>query len=56
MSEIASKLLLAGISNMSAACVTNPIDVVKVRMQLEGQYAKEHVPLSSRKYNGFLRG
>ena len=24
-----TKILLAGVSNMSAACITNPIDVIK---------------------------
>ena len=30
----AESLCLAGVSNVSSACVTNPIDVVKIRMQM----------------------
>ena len=36
-SETALKVALAGISNMSAACVTNPADLVKVRQQLRSR-------------------
>jgi hypothetical protein len=32
---ITTKIILAGCSNMSAACITNPVDVLKVRMQLD---------------------
>ncbi|KAJ8302296.1 hypothetical protein KUTeg_021283, partial [Tegillarca granosa] len=52
------RFALAGTSNMTAASVTNPIDVIKVRMQLENELAKqkgiEH--LRSRYYDGFVKG
>lgn len=32
----ALRFFLAGISNMTAAAITNPVNVVKVRMQLDG--------------------
>jgi hypothetical protein len=31
------QVALAGVSNASAACVTNPVDVVKVRLQMDGE-------------------
>ncbi|KAM0792673.1 hypothetical protein ACM66B_002453 [Microbotryomycetes sp. NB124-2] len=33
--DVLQKILLAGVSNQVAACVTNPMDLVKVRQQLE---------------------
>lgn len=33
------RLLLAGVSNSCGASVTNPIDVIKVRLQLQGELA-----------------
>eukprot|EP01083_Nonionella_stella_P014691 41230_1 len=54
------RFVLAGISNMSAAAVTNPIDVIKVRMQLEGELVKERSTSVSlykdRYYRGWIRG
>lgn len=35
--SIGTQVLLAGLSNAAGAFVTNPIDVVKVRLQMEGQ-------------------
>ena len=51
------KMSLAGGSSMLAACVTNPIDVVKVRMQLEGELKSQKVMLSQgRSYSNFFSG
>ncbi|OQR81608.1 solute carrier family 25, member 30-like [Thraustotheca clavata] len=51
---IGTKILLAGIANASAAAITNPIDVLKVRMQLEGELASTRdMP---RRYPSFLGG
>ena len=46
---------LASTSSMTASFITNPIDVIKVRMQLEGEL-KPHIPLYQRYYKGFIRG
>lgn len=35
---------LAGSSNMCAAAITNPVNVVKVRMQLDGALSGTQVP------------
>eukprot|EP00470_Lotharella_oceanica_P000962 CAMPEP_0170170152 /NCGR_PEP_ID=MMETSP0040_2-20121228/3117_1 /TAXON_ID=641309 /ORGANISM="Lotharella oceanica, Strain CCMP622" /LENGTH=236 /DNA_ID=CAMNT_0010409355 /DNA_START=84 /DNA_END=794 /DNA_ORIENTATION=+ len=49
--EIATmKMALAGAANMSAAAITNPIDVIKVRMQLEGELSSA----KGRRFPGFL--
>lgn len=40
MADALTQFMLAGVSNMLAASVTNPIDVVKVRMQMDGEGAK----------------
>lgn len=57
------KFLFGGISCMTAACVTNPIDVIKVRLQLQGiDKNTKSTGISSQlygndvKYKGFLRG
>lgn len=53
------KFAYGGLSCQLAACVTNPIDVIKVRLQLQGELQKraasggEPAPL---KYKGFVRG
>ena len=39
MSHSSLQFVLGGTSSMMAVCITNPIDVVKVRMQLEGELA-----------------
>ncbi|KAI6660163.1 Mitochondrial substrate carrier family protein ucpB-like [Oopsacas minuta] len=49
------RFALASTSSMTASFITNPIDVTKVRMQLEGEL-KSHTPLYNRYYKGFLRG
>nr|XP_011455448.3 mitochondrial substrate carrier family protein ucpB [Crassostrea gigas] len=52
------RFLLAGISNMCGASVTNPIDVIKIRMQLENELIV-HEGLSAiknRYYDGFVKG
>ncbi|KAF0685266.1 Aste57867_22810 [Aphanomyces stellatus] len=45
------KLGLAGCANASAAFITNPIDVLKIRMQLEGE-----CHIQPRRYAGFIQG
>lgn len=51
------KFLFGGIACMSAACVTNPIDVIKTRLQLQGELSKKgHLQPSELKYKGFSRG
>lgn len=52
------RFLLAGISNMCGTSVTNPIDVIKIRMQLENELVV-HEGLSAiknRYYDGFVKG
>ena len=46
---------LASTSSMTASFITNPVDVIKVRMQLEGEL-KFNTPLHKRYYKGFVRG
>lgn len=41
---------LAGVSNAVAACVTNPMDVVKVRMQMDGEGISAAKHSASRRY------
>ncbi|XP_060069210.1 mitochondrial substrate carrier family protein ucpB-like [Ylistrum balloti] len=52
------RFTLAGISNMSAATITNPVDVIKIRMQLENELATQKgiQVLKNRYYDGFLKG
>jgi len=49
------KFVFGGISCMSAACVTNPIDVIKTRLQLQGELTKKGM-VTEVKYKGFVRG
>ena len=49
------RIALASTSSMFASSITNPVDVIKVRMQLEGEL-KSHTPLYKRYYNGFIMG
>ena len=49
--SVALNVALAGSSNMAAAFFTNPIDVIKVRMQLQDQ-----LKLSRPRSGGFLTG
>eukprot|EP00897_Mesotaenium_endlicherianum_P002213 jgi/Mesen1/2019/ME000148S01121 len=44
--------VLAGVSNMCAAAITNPVNVVKVRMQLDGALSSAKV----QQYHGLGRG
>ncbi|KAF6034843.1 hypothetical protein EB796_006849 [Bugula neritina] len=46
--------MLAGTSNMTGATVTNPVDVIKTRLQLDNEL-RCHTS-AQRKYQGFLRG
>ncbi|XP_033746008.1 mitochondrial substrate carrier family protein ucpB-like [Pecten maximus] len=52
------RFVLAGISNMSAATITNPVDVIKIRMQLENELASQKgiEILRNRYYDGFIKG
>ena len=50
-----TRFALASTSSMTASFITNPIDVIKVRMQLEGEL-KPYTPLYDRYYKGFIRG
>ncbi|XP_077978623.1 mitochondrial substrate carrier family protein ucpB-like [Glandiceps talaboti] len=56
----AVRYLLAGTSCMCAAFVTNPIDVIKIRLQLEGELAAQKgtgvAVFKNRYYDGFIRG
>lgn len=47
------KFVLGGLSCMAAACVTNPIDVIKTRLQLQGQLSSKQ---AEQHYKGFIRG
>eukprot|EP01089_Gocevia_fonbrunei_P001737 TRINITY_DN1162_c0_g1_i1.p1 TRINITY_DN1162_c0_g1~~TRINITY_DN1162_c0_g1_i1.p1 ORF type:complete len:295 (+),score=19.29 TRINITY_DN1162_c0_g1_i1:132-1016(+) len=44
--------IIAGLSNMTGSAVTNPFDVIKVRLQLEGELSKG----TERHYKGTFRG
>eukprot|EP00696_Hemimastix_kukwesjijk_P011467 gnl/Hemi2/24400_TR8202_c0_g1_i1.p1 gnl/Hemi2/24400_TR8202_c0_g1~~gnl/Hemi2/24400_TR8202_c0_g1_i1.p1 ORF type:complete len:307 (+),score=75.80 gnl/Hemi2/24400_TR8202_c0_g1_i1:61-981(+) len=46
---------LGGMSSMCAACCTNPIDVIKVRMQLEGEL-QSATQATERHYKNFVSG
>ncbi|OWF34706.1 mitochondrial substrate carrier family protein ucpB-like [Mizuhopecten yessoensis] len=52
------RFALAGISSMSAAMFTNPVDVIKIRMQLENELASQKGidVLRNRYYDGFVKG
>ncbi|GAM27251.1 hypothetical protein SAMD00019534_104260, partial [Acytostelium subglobosum LB1] len=39
--SLSQRFLFGGLSCMAAACVTNPIDVIKTRLQLQGELAKK---------------
>ncbi|KAK4050038.1 hypothetical protein OIO90_005228 [Microbotryomycetes sp. JL221] len=43
--DVMQKILLAGVSNQVAACVTNPFDLVKVRQQLESSTTSINKPI-----------
>eukprot|EP00842_Homolaphlyctis_polyrhiza_P004322 jgi/Hompol1/4891/HPOL_001034-RA len=49
--------VFGGLSCMSAALVTHPVDTIKVRLQLQGELAKRTAgPATPLKYNGFISG
>eukprot|EP01113_Clastostelium_recurvatum_P041917 TRINITY_DN6735_c0_g1_i1.p1 TRINITY_DN6735_c0_g1~~TRINITY_DN6735_c0_g1_i1.p1 ORF type:complete len:322 (+),score=31.93 TRINITY_DN6735_c0_g1_i1:44-967(+) len=50
-----TKFVYGGVSCMAAACVTNPIDVVKTRLQLQGELTKRN-PSEPLRYRGFIQG
>ncbi|CAM1310879.1 Uncharacterised protein r2_g2119 [Pycnogonum litorale] len=54
-SQKLQNFVLAGMSSMMGAIVTNPIDVIKVRMQLEGELMLKGEHLT-RHYSGFTKG
>lgn len=51
-STLALRLALAGAANCCAATATNPLDVVKVRLQLQGELSAS----GSKEYSGWLSG
>ncbi|KAI9297764.1 mitochondrial carrier [Neoconidiobolus thromboides FSU 785] len=55
MGDGIEKFFLGGIACMSAAVITNPIDVVKVRLQLQYNNTKIN-NINQMKYTGFLNG
>eukprot|EP00795_Rhopilema_esculentum_P009542 gene9542-17288_t len=54
--ENATRFALSGISCMSAGIVTNPIDVIKVRLQLDNELSASKSIFADRKYRGFFQG
>ncbi|XP_072038142.1 mitochondrial substrate carrier family protein ucpB-like [Amphiura filiformis] len=54
------RYIFASISCMTASAVTNPVDVTKIRMQLEGELQREKGQLTTtykgRYYKGIIRG
>lgn len=46
----------SGVSCMSAGFITNPIDVIKVRLQLDNQLSRNANIFTNRYYKGFFRG
>jgi len=48
------KFLFGGLSGCAAACVTNPVDVVKTRLQLQGELAAKNY--ATERYHGFFDG
>ncbi|GLD97364.1 hypothetical protein PINS_up006048 [Pythium insidiosum] len=61
-SDIGTKIVLGGVANMTAASLTNPIDVVKTRLQLQTLARPLSVsgvgtaPTAYARYNGFRHG
>ncbi len=51
--EVGTKIILGGIANATSATLTNPIDVVKVRLQLQSLAPSTS---SSTRYTGFAHG
>lgn len=54
-----TRFVLSGVSNMCGGAVTNPIDVIKIRMQLENELGANHKSkniFKDRYYKGFVRG
>jgi hypothetical protein len=55
VSLIATRLALAGLSNCLSSCLTNPIDVIKIRLQLQSELAG--APAAGQQhYSGMLSG
>lgn len=57
--ESLTRFALSGLSCMCAATVTNPIDVIKTRMQLENELGCQHESRNifhNRYYRGLIRG
>jgi len=48
------KFVFGGLSGCAAACVTNPVDVVKTRLQLQGELAAKSY--ATERYHGFFDG
>lgn len=56
-SDLSKSLLqvgLAGASNATAACFTNPVDVVKVRLQMDGEGVAAAGQAAGRRYRGIF--
>lgn len=54
--SFAAKFVLGGLAAMTAACITNPIDVMKIRLQSQGEGLTKVKGVDNRHYKGFIRG
>ncbi|XP_065659708.1 mitochondrial substrate carrier family protein ucpB [Hydra vulgaris] len=53
--ENLARFFCSGVSCISAGFITNPIDVIKIRLQLDNQLSENKNIFYKRKYNGFIR-
>ncbi|DAZ92883.1 TPA: hypothetical protein N0F65_011717 [Lagenidium giganteum] len=56
--NVGTKIVLGGVANIVAASITNPIDVVKIRLQLQSVVAQTEsgVVADALRYHGFRHG